>query len=230
MEFEFSEPSSTIATDISDWYDEYITKEHPQLGRNGPVCPFVAPAIRADSLYCLTHEWRGAFEVSRMHGLINAIIERFASLRWPTKNSNLHGLVVVITGLPQHTWWLVDEGHRQAKSAVVERGYMIGQFHPLCDQPAALNPLFAVSRSPYPLFAIRNMAVHDILFLHSDPVWFAHYEQRFGHRFATNAGVGDPYRALFHSHRSRLAENNRISQPVAPGKESLTTSPGMRRP
>lgn len=63
---------------------------------------------------------------------------------------------------------------------MVERGIMIGQFHPQCRTAAVHNPTWrSVSIAPHPLIAMRKMVMHDILFLR-EKRWFLEYEKRFG--------------------------------------------------
>ena len=36
---------------IADWTRDFVAQSHPHLGRGGPVCPFVPPAIENDTLW-----------------------------------------------------------------------------------------------------------------------------------------------------------------------------------
>lgn len=204
IHFDLSTPSESIDKELSEWLRDYIDAPHQSLGRDGAVCPFVASSLRAESLSALTYEWSGEYEPHTMIGLIRKMIDTFKSTTWESNNPSLHALIVVITGLPEEAWWLVDEGHRMMKDEVVAQTLMLGQFHPLCDEPAARNPFFPVNRSPFPLFAIRNMALHDILFLHDNPGWFAKYKDRFERSFSKRT---DPhFSKLFQSATRRLEE------------------------
>jgi hypothetical protein len=69
------------------------------------------------------------------------------------------------------------------KTFFIENGMMLGQFHPLCPAPAARNPTFKNKISPIPLFALRHIAAHDILFLHTRPDWFERYRSLYGERY-----------------------------------------------
>jgi len=51
----------------------------------------------------------------------------------------------------------------------VERGLMLGEFHPLSTVTSVYNPL-PVMRCPVPMFAVRALSPHDLLFLDSDAV------------------------------------------------------------
>jgi hypothetical protein len=50
----------------------------------------------------------------------------------------------------------------------VSRGLMLGEFHPKSDVGSVHNPDFPVMRSPSPMFAVRALSVHDLLFLDRD--------------------------------------------------------------
>lgn len=194
--FDFSAPTGDVARIFAEWLDEYIDAPHPDIGRDGQVCPFVAPALRADSLRLVSYLWPEPPALPTMLAFIRVAIRRFIAMPWSSPNSNLHALVVAMPDLPVEGWSLIDEGHEAAKDDAVAGGIMLGQFHPRCAAPAARNPLFPVNRSPFPLFAIRHMALHDILFLHDSAQWFPHYRARFGRRYA--AGRIDPhFGALF---------------------------------
>lgn len=97
----------------------------------------------------------------------------------------------ILTGLPEGSHRLLDEGHALAKPELVGRGLMLAQCHPDCDERAARNPEFEVSRSPVPMLAMRWMAFHDVLFLDSDPEWFTAYEERYGGRHERGS-IADP--------------------------------------
>jgi heptaprenyl diphosphate synthase len=188
------DPGATDSTPVTRalaWLSDFICEPHEQLGRDGPICPFVPASIRADSLE--VQEWRANPRSGRaeLGALIDRMAQTFLTLNWPSRNPTLHALVVVLTGLGPGHGDLLDLAQSDAKSRLVPRGLMLGQFHPDCDERAARNPEFRVSRSPVPLLAMRRMAFHDVLFLHSKAEWFAAYRQRFGMRYVAGAAL-DP--------------------------------------
>ncbi|GAB0102099.1 hypothetical protein JMUB6875_10660 [Nocardia sp. JMUB6875] len=210
MTYSLSEPDAVVAETVSRWLRDCVGRPHPALGREGPVCPFVIPAIRAGMLSVRQHRWQGAPEISRMTGLIETILDRFDAAAPDTRPGDLRTLVVPVIGLPESAWRLIDDGHRRTKSRVAARGFMLGQFHPACTAPAVHNPVFPVNRAPYPLFAVRRMALHDILFLHDDPTWFELYRRRFGHRYHGSGRVSPQLRELY----SAAARRHGHRQPV----------------
>ncbi|MFF4189865.1 tryptophan 2,3-dioxygenase [Nonomuraea sp. NPDC001831] len=184
--------SAAEAAEILPWFEDYLTRPHPELGRDNAVCPFVRSALDAGTV---TIEVAGLEEGEGLEELCAAMraqAGRFARRRPPEGKEGLATLVTLVRGLPEHRTPLLDEAHRRVKRNVVADGLMIGQFHPGCPEPAARNPGFAVSRAPRPLFAIRHMALHDILFLHADPATFAAYQERFADRYSGDAAHVDP--------------------------------------
>ena len=206
----FDKPGKLLKHALNDWLDDYITMPHQALGRDGAICPFVEPSIRAKSLELVSHAWRAPQEPAAMVRLIDDATTLFRETRWRSANRTLHALVVAITDLGEDGWWLIDEGHRLAKDDAVAKGIMLGQFHPRCRAPAARNPWFPVNRAPLPLIAIRNMAFHDVLFLHDNPRWFEHYQERFGHYFDGSRKI-DPKLAELYAE----AEQRRVPMPAA---------------
>ncbi|MFE7896721.1 DUF6875 domain-containing protein [Streptomyces sp. NPDC057424] len=184
---------------VEEWLNSYITRPHEQLGRSGAVCPFVAPARRVDAVETTVRLVGPAASLPLLKEVIRCGLDEFEQRGWRTSNPALRSLLIVLPDLPPETFGLLDEAHAQVKTESVERGLMIGQFHPDCDEPAARNPAFKVSRAPVPLVAVRAMAVHDILFLGERADWFAQYDRRFGERYRSRpAGIGPLLTTLYH--------------------------------
>ena len=59
--------------------------------------------------------------------------------------------------------------------------------------------------SPYPLIAMRYMALHDILFLEDNELCFASYDQRFGSRFKEPEKLEDYEKPLIDIYRRAKA-------------------------
>jgi heptaprenyl diphosphate synthase len=48
---------------IQTWLSEYVSRPNPELGRKGPVCPFIPPAMRADAVdYVYRYDVEGSSE------------------------------------------------------------------------------------------------------------------------------------------------------------------------
>jgi len=160
---------------ISQWLRSCITRPHPELGRPGAVCPFVAPALATDKVTIAAYRFGAEPSLERMTRALEQAIECFRELVREQDEPDLVSLIVAFPDLGPAHWRLIDDGHSANKTRFVADGLMLGQFHPACEAPAAHNPAFPVNRAPIPLMVIRHMAVHDILFLEEDPVWVEHY-------------------------------------------------------
>lgn len=164
---------------LTIWLREYISRPHPELGRKGPICPFVPVALNADAVaYHLQYEITGK-DPDELREVLAHHLQRLPATGANWQEASLDSLIVALPDMVQEGWGVLDDVHAQLKDFAVERGLMIGQFHPGCDERSVRNDGFSVSRSPIPLLAVRHMSSHDILFLHERPHWFAEYRSRF---------------------------------------------------
>ncbi|MGI5347065.1 polyprenyl synthetase family protein [Streptomyces sp. CA-250714] len=191
---ESGDPAAPDGTEtlIRDWLEAYVCRPHENLGRRGAVCPFAAPSLRAGSLEIRTRRVGPTPSLASLTQLIRHALNEFDLIEWNGSNVALRSLVVGMPDLAPDECQLLDEAHRAVKSIAVRRGMMVGQLHPLCEEPSARNPEFPVNRSPVPLVAIRRMALHDILFLKDRREWFEEYDRRFGHHFKPGRDAIDP--------------------------------------
>lgn len=172
---------------VAAWCDEFLTNSNSELGRSGPVCPFIPRAMAMN---------RVAFVVVRTQNSSEAEIDRtiakyrdvFLSMEPVSGPEAMDKAIIVI--LPdvsdEDAPAMVDETHRRLKAQFVEANLMIGKFHPLSEQGGLHNPGFRPLRSPIPMFAIRYMVDSDLPFLNrvDDPVpdrvkFLEAYERRF---------------------------------------------------
>jgi hypothetical protein len=177
---------------IKDWLHDYLCRPNDLIGRGGAVCPFVGPAMRAVSLEIRIRPVGLAPSGVLISEMLRCALDEFDLIEWKGSNQALRSLVVAMPDLAPSRCALLDDAHRAVKPVAVRWGMMIGQFHPSCSEPAVRNPEFPVSRSPVPLVAIRLMALHDILFLHTEREWFEEYRKRFGDRYRRRAGLAEP--------------------------------------
>jgi len=177
---------------VLDWLTGYICVPHPELGRSGPVCPFVTLSMRSDAIGFVMHSEFDGSEPERLTDLLHSYLTKFVDTapRSPAKRRQ-RSLVIVLPNIARERYAVLDAIHSDMKSEMVLRGAMLGQFYEGCPQTAARNSDFHVSTGPVPCFAIRHMAPHDVLFLHSRRDWFAEYHRRFAADYRTGK-VNDP--------------------------------------
>lgn len=191
---------------VMQWAKDYISSPHPQLGRDGTVCPFVLPSIQ-----------RGAFNISLHYGVdgicpdtVREVLvdhsQVFLDLP-PTEEPDkiYKTILAVFPDIPEERGGILDEVHAGLKDHFVCNGMMIGQFHKRCLEPAARNPDFLISTSPIPLVAIRYMSIHDILFLTTRKDWFLEYARRFSCRYDEGKVTSATYKELFYKTKAVFA-------------------------
>jgi hypothetical protein len=182
-----------IATELLDWCRSYLMTENEAIHRplgNQVVCPFVGASIKYDGLHMAFHPEVNEQDEPTIEAITSSYIPVFKSLPpHDTRELIRKSLLVVFPSIPERGGAVLDRVHMNLKSTFVEAGLMIGQFHPRCEERGIYNRDLKVSKSPYPLIAMRHMAIHDILFLDSDLTWFNPYNLRFGHRFRSPGGL-----------------------------------------
>jgi hypothetical protein len=182
---------------VEQWMHDYVRKPNMEIGRRGPVCPFVEPSQRADLCEIRVRLLGPTPSAMLVEEMLRCALDEFDQLPWRGSNRTLRALLVVLPDIPLDRLHLLDEAHVRVKPECVRRGLMIGQFHSQCDERAARNPAFRVSLSPVPIVAIRSMAVHDVLFLRGHLEWFEEYVKRFGARYRNARGPDELFVELY---------------------------------
>jgi hypothetical protein len=190
---------------VDAWLREYVAVGDRRVGRSGPVCPFVPHALTQHAVQTeIRCDIVGSSE-SELIDELRAEINEFAAAERPPRNTGvlLESRLVVMPRLDAAGWERLDAAYEHLKDFAVARGVMVGQFHPRCDQRAVRNPDFRVSVAPVAMLAIRYMAPHDILFLHSSERWFREYDARFQSHFERGRIRDSLLLSLYRSARDR---------------------------
>ncbi len=165
--------------EILSWAGRYLVSPHPELGRNGPVCPYTQPSLHKGlfHLAALTAT-NGETDVRDAIESLRSWHERLSARISPTERELLT-ILLVLPQLDYQDATALDDLQREAKDKFVNDGLMIGQFHPVCDQPGLWNEKFKALRAPVPLLAIRKLVVFDLPFLMDSTVHAESYFRRF---------------------------------------------------
>ncbi|MFF5209074.1 DUF6875 domain-containing protein [Streptosporangium sp. NPDC000396] len=177
---------------ILTWLHTYISEPHTELGRGGPICPFVPASLKTDALAFVVHSEIDGESPEALSDLLLTHMKDFAAAA-PNSAHELRrrSLMIIVPNVKEERLHVLDSVQREVKNEMVRNGMMLGQFHLRCPDTAVRNPGFQVSIAPLPCFAIRHMAPHDILFLHDDRDWFAEYRRRFENEYLQGK-VKDP--------------------------------------
>ncbi|MCE7001494.1 hypothetical protein LWC34_01355 [Kibdelosporangium philippinense] len=160
---------------VLEWSREYLVNSNPDLGRSGPVCPYTQPSLRK-GLYYLA-----APTTSDVDEAIRALREQYTALSAGLSPDDQE-LLTILLALPHLDYTdstELDDLQRAAKDSFVAGGLMIGQFHPVCDEPGLWNAQFKALRAPLPLLAIRKLVVFDLPFVIDTDAHAESYLSRF---------------------------------------------------
>ncbi|MFI7025177.1 DUF6875 domain-containing protein [Micromonospora sp. NPDC049900] len=147
-----------------DWLEQFVIRSHPDLGRPGAVCPRLAPAMRGDTVWLVAIALTGA---SREHAVEAArlLAHLFDDLAGEAHRQSA-ALLGFFPDLPAgEAASFIDGGHRMVRPWCVERGLMLGEFHPTSTVGSVHNRDLPVMRCPVPMFAVRAITPHDLMFL-----------------------------------------------------------------
>lgn len=182
----FSNSDVVIANEVLQWAKDYLCSPNEKMrrSRSGPpesICPFVKPSLESNSFYV---DIRREINGLSPEPIVAAMLKYRETLRSiaPFEPAEQHkkAVLAVFPEIPQQQSAVLDLVHARIKSAFVQEGLMVTQSYPRCDMRSVRNPELRVYESPYPLMALRLMAIHDILFVGENPDWFAAYHLRFG--------------------------------------------------
>jgi len=162
--------------EILAWARRYLVSAHPELGRNGPVCPYTQPSLHKGLFHLAALSGEG--DVNEAVESLRAWYERIGA-GMAAGDRELLTVLLVLPQLDYDDASGLDALQAVAKDKFVEDGLMIGQFHPVCDAPGLWNPEFKALRAPVPLLAIRKLVVFDLPFLVEHKAHAESYLRRF---------------------------------------------------
>ncbi len=172
------EPLHTIAR----WAREYLSRPHPELGREGPVCPYAEGSRRKGFFYMSVRRGTG-FDAAKIRQTLLDYRDWFEELEPRTGNdSYFKTILILFPDLdPAEVKTLIDGTQEALKPEYVSKGLMLGEFHAGPPDKAGLwNDDFRPLASPVPMLVIRNMVATDFGFLKHDRELVARYVERYG--------------------------------------------------
>jgi heptaprenyl diphosphate synthase len=167
------------------WADDYISAPHAELGRKGPICPFVHKTVVLDRLFVSFHDEIDGSDIHLLQDVLIAHSERLKS-RFPEAepDGTFTSVLVVLPSIPDAKTGVLDDALQKLKSHLMAVDVMTAAFHARSTKPATYNPDFRVYRAPLPCVVLRHMDVRDIVFLGHNRLAFTRYRTRFEDRFA----------------------------------------------
>ncbi|MEV6769245.1 DUF6875 domain-containing protein [Nocardia sp. NPDC051030] len=156
---------------------DHLTRPHPELGRPGPVCPFIRNSATRHLVWAGSAVGGDTLPMARMHEVIDDAFEVYRRLLHENPTEARRSTLVTI--FPELTRYeLIDAAHRAHKTQAVTQGLMLGQFYPGCTVPGLWNRAFHPLDAPLPMLVLRPMMSTDFPFLVSRSDWlYAYFTQ-----------------------------------------------------
>ncbi|MFE4357795.1 DUF6875 domain-containing protein [Kitasatospora sp. NPDC056800] len=171
--------ASPEAAETLAWARAFLTTAHPDLGRSGPVCPYTQPSLRRGLFHIAVADTSPGGDLPALVAELRAHYDALLADLAEESDRELLTVLLVLPQLDREDSTVLDELQRKAKDEFVEQGLMIGQFHPVCEEPGLWNHSFRPLRAPVPLLAVRKLLVFDLPFLTGDETHLNHYLARF---------------------------------------------------
>ncbi|GAA5087415.1 DUF6875 domain-containing protein [Nocardia iowensis] len=153
---------------------DHLVQPHPELGRDGPVCPFVRHTMARHSLWAAVVPGGDEVTVEAMTAAVDDAFEVYRALRAEAgQDARMLTCVTSFPGLTRYA--TIDTVHLARKTAVVRQGLMLGQFYPGCGVSGLWNKDFHPLDAPLPMLVIRKMMNTDFPFLVERTEWLYSY-------------------------------------------------------
>jgi hypothetical protein len=167
---------------VADWIKTFVVRPHKDLGRAGPVCPFVPEALERKILW-LAPEQIADLEVPAVVELIHGYQRLFLDAQ-PTDgdDAKYKVIVVVFTDLSADRAQGVFDDVLQhlAVPSYVEDGIVFGPFYEGHEGTAIYNSSFRPFRSPVPFLFVRHGVISDWKFFLDNDDQLNRWAHRYG--------------------------------------------------
>jgi hypothetical protein len=166
---------------VADWIKSFIIRPHEDLGRAGPVCPFVPVSLERKTLW-LAPEHVGDRGGPEIADLVSGYQRLFLGAQ-PTGDDAIYkAIVVVFVDLsPDQAGDFFDQALRDlAVPSYVADGFVMGGSFEGNEAGAIYNPSFLPFTSPVPFLLIRQAVTSDWKFFLDDDAWLERWAERHG--------------------------------------------------
>lgn len=165
---------------VARWAQEFLTNGHADLGRSGPVCPYVRASLQ-DRRFLLTLVRDAALRPRETDEIVLRLAAHFLRLEPRVgRAARFKTIVILFPDLPeQETPAIINGIHQRLKPQFLQYGLMLGEFFTENQKPGLHNPRFRPLRSNIPLLVIRAMVPTDIAFLSDEAAFVKAYLNHF---------------------------------------------------
>jgi hypothetical protein len=178
---ELAESDLAALEAVADWIKTYVVKPHQDLGRAGPVCPFVPGALERKTLW-LAPEQIADRDVPDVVELINGYQRLFLDAQ-PTDGDDANKVIVVVFSdlSADRAQGVFDDVLQQlGVPSYVEDGIVFGPFYEGHQGTALYNSNFRPFQSPVPFLFVRQGVISDWKFFLDNEDWLNLWARRYG--------------------------------------------------
>jgi Domain of unknown function (DUF6875) len=177
---ELAKSDSDALNAVADWLKAFVARPHTDLGRAGPVCPFVPGSLERKTLWLAPERIAGVPDVVE---LMNGYKKRFLDTPPLDGDDAVYKVIVVVfTDLSaDRAGGVFEEVLKDlAVPSYVRDGVVFGPFYEGNIGTAIYNPGFRPFQSPIPLLFVRHGVISDWKFFLDEEDWFNYWARRFG--------------------------------------------------
>jgi hypothetical protein len=167
---------------VAGWTKTFVAEPHKDLGRPGPVCPFVPLALDHKTLWLAAER-----SVGRSTPEVIQLIDGYKRLLLAARpvdgdDANHKSIVVVFPDMPapQAKDFFSGVLRQIAVPSYMDDGLVMGPFYEGNDGTALYNPNFRPFTSPVPLLLIRRAVISDWKFFLNNEEWLRLWARRYG--------------------------------------------------
>jgi hypothetical protein len=179
---ELAERDLTALQAVGNWIETFVVRPHKDLGRAGPVCPFVPGALERRTLW-LAAEQIADLDEPAVVELMNGYVRRFLDAQ-PSDgdDAKYKVIVVVFTDLPadRAQGAFDDVLQHLAAPSYAEDGVVFGPFYEGNAGTALYNANFRPFTSPVPFLFVRHTVISDWKFFLDNEESFNLWARHFG--------------------------------------------------
>ena len=168
---------------VADWIETFVARPNKDLGRAGPVCPFVPGALERRTLWLAPEQIAGQSATDLVQ-LINGY-KKLLLRAQPVEgdDTSYKAIVVVFTDVSADRAKETMDGvqiQQLKRLSYVEDGVVMGEFHARNEGSAIRNPSFQPFKAPAPFLLMRHAVISDWMFFLDNEDWFGFWARRFG--------------------------------------------------
>jgi hypothetical protein len=167
---------------VADWIRSFIVRPNDELGRAGPVCPFVPVSLERKTLW-LGPEHVDGRSVADVVALVGGYQGLFLGAQPTDADAAIDkAIVVVFTDLsPAVAGELFGDVLQElAVPSYVDEGFVMGGSYEGNETGAIYNASFRPFTSPVPFLLIRQAVISDWKFFLDSDEWLDLWAQRYG--------------------------------------------------